>query len=194
VNELILARHAESEASAKSVLNGDPSHPIGLTAAGREQARALGATAGPVDLAVHTAFPRTRETAELAWPAAPKLVVPDLNEIHFGQFESTLWTAGYADWVASAGPDDDCPGGGESRVTALRRYVRGFRVVLDRPEDRVALVAHGVQVRYLLLAGERRQPTPLLDVVEPAVPYTVSRAELEAAVELLEEWLGAPAF
>ena len=120
--------------------------------------------------------------------------MPELNEIHFGQFEGTLWTDGYSDWVVTAGPTDDCPGGGESRVTALRRYIRGFRILLERPEERVALVAHGAQVRYLLLAGERRHPTPLLEFIEPAVPYTFGRDELEAAVELLEEWLGAPAF
>lgn len=190
----MVARHAESEASATSVLNGDPSRLIGLTPVGREQARALGEAAGPVDLAAHTAFPRTRATAELAWPAAPLLAVPDLNEIRFGRFEGTLWTDGYADWVAAAGPADDCPGGGESRVAALRRYLRGFRLLLERPEERVALVAHGAQVRYLLLAGERRRPTPLLEVVEPAIPYTFGRDELEAAVELLEEWLSSPAF
>jgi probable phosphoglycerate mutase len=194
VRTLVVARHAESEASAKSVLNGDPSRPIGLTPEGRAQASALGATAGPVDLAAHTAFPRTRETAELAWPTAPTLAVPELNEIHFGQFEGTLWADGYADWVVAAGPADDCPGGGESRVTALRRYVRGFRVLLERPEERLALIAHGAHVRYLLLASEQRQPTPLLEFIEPAVPYTFGRAELEAAVDLLEDWLGSPAF
>jgi 2,3-bisphosphoglycerate-dependent phosphoglycerate mutase len=194
VRELVVARHAESEASAKSVLNGDPSLPVGLTPEGREQAKALGRTAGPVDLAAHTAFPRTRETAELAWPAAPLLAVPELNEIQFGQFEGTLWTDGYSDWVVTAGPAEDCPGGGESRVTALRRYVRGFRILLERPEERVALVAHGAQVRYLLLAGERRHPTPLLEFIDPAVPYTFGSRELEAAIELLEQWLASPAF
>ena len=151
-------------------------------------------TAGPVDLAAHTAFLRTRETAELAWPTAPTLDVPELNEIHFGQFEGTLWTDGYADWVATAGPQDDCPGGGESRVTALSRYVRGFRILLERPEERIALIAHGAHVRYLLLASERRAPTPLLEFIDPAVPYTFSEAEFQAAVELLEDWLGSPVF
>lgn len=194
MRELVVARHAESEASAKSVLNGDPSLRIGLTPVGREQARALGEAVGPVDLAAHTAFSRTRETAELAWPAAPLLAVPDLNEIHFGRFEGTLWTDGYAGWVVAAGPEDDCPGGGESRVAALRRYLRGFRVLLERPEERVALVAHGAHVRYLLLAAERAYPTPLLEHIEPATPYTFGRADFEAAIELLDEWVAAPAF
>lgn len=194
MKELIVARHAESVASAKSVLNGDPSVPIGLTAAGREHAKALGAKTGSVDLAAHTSFSRTRETAELAWPGAPTLVVPELNEIHFGRYEGTVWNDGYADWVATAGPEDDCPGGGESRVRALRRYARGFRLLLERDEERIALVAHGAQVRYLVLAREQAYPTPLLEHIEPATPYTFSRAEFEAAIQLLEEWLAAPAF
>jgi len=176
------------------MLNGDSSLPIGLTHAGRDQARALGATAGPVDLAAHTAFARTRETAELAWPNAPTLVVAELNEIGFGRFEGTLWTDGYADWVVTAGPEEDCPGGGESRVTALRRYVRGFRVLLERPEGRIALVAHGAHVRYLLLARDGTSPPPLLEFIEPATVYTFDRTEFEAAIALLEAWVAAPAF
>ena len=47
-----------------------------LTEVGRDQARALGAKAGPVDLVAHSAFGRTRETAELAWPGTPLLGFP----------------------------------------------------------------------------------------------------------------------
>ena len=56
MRELVLARHAESEFSAVERLNGDASVEVRLTEAGREQARALGRAAGPVDLVVHTAF------------------------------------------------------------------------------------------------------------------------------------------
>jgi broad specificity phosphatase PhoE len=194
VRELVLARHAESEASVRELLNGDPTVQVGLTDLGRRQARALGAAAGPVDLVAHTEFGRTSETAKLAWPDAPRLVVPELNEISFGRFEGTLWRDGYDVWTSSAGPEDECPGGGESRAAALRRYLRGFRRLLERPEDRVALVAHGAQVRYLLLAREGSPPRPRLDAVEPAAAFTLTRAELESASELIEAWVAAPAF
>jgi broad specificity phosphatase PhoE len=194
VKTLVAARHAESELNVDNVLNGDPSVRARLTDRGREQARRLGAVVGPVDLVAHTEFGRTRETAELAWPEAPKLVVPELNEIAFGQWEGTRWSEGYEAWVSEAGPEDECPGGGESRVAATLRYVRGFRTLLERPEERVALVAHGAQVRYLLFAAAGRPPTALLEHVPAAEPHEVGRRELEAAIALLEKWSAAPVF
>jgi broad specificity phosphatase PhoE len=194
VNELFVARHAESELNLENVLNGDPALAVGLTARGEEQARALGAAVGPVDLAAHTSFARTRSTAELAWPEAPRLEVPELDEIRFGRFEGTRFGDGYEAWARSAGPRDACPGGGESRVEATRRYVKGFRLLLGRPEERLALVAHGAQIRYLLVAVSGSPPARILEHVPPAEPYRVDRDELARAIELLEAWAAAPEF
>lgn len=176
------------------MLNGDPAVNVTLTRSGEEQARALGAAVGAVDLAAHTSFGRTRRTAELAWPETPLLAVPDLDEIRFGLWEGTRWGEGYDEWARTFGPADACPGGGESRVEAARRYLRGFRTLLDRPEERIALVAHGAQIRYLLLAVAGSTPARILEHVPPAEPYRVERAELERALELLEAWIAAPAF
>jgi alpha-ribazole phosphatase len=194
VRTIVVARHAESRLNIDNVLNGDPALAVGLTAHGEEQARALGAAVGPVDLVAHTSFDRTRRTAELAWPGTRMLLVPELDEIRFGRWEGTRWGDGYEAWVGSAGPEEEGPGGGESRVAAARRYVRGFRTLLERAEDRIALVAHGAQVRYLLLAVAGTPPTPLLERVDPAVPHEIARDEFERAIVLLDEWTGAPAF
>ena len=175
-------------------LNGDPAVAVGLTARGREQAAELGRSAGPVDLVAHSGFGRTRETAELAWPGTPLLEVPELGEFGFGRFEGTRWTDGFDRWVAGAGPEEDVPGGGESRVGAVRRFVRGFRTLLARPEERVGLVAHGAPVRYLLLAAEGRPPGPVLEGVDPARPFVLAAARVEEAAAELERWLAAPAF
>jgi broad specificity phosphatase PhoE len=190
----VIARHAESELNVENVLNGDPSVSVGLTARGEEQARALGAAVGPVDLIGHTSFGRTRQTAALAWPRAPLLLVPDLDEIRFGRWEGTRWGDGYGAWVGESGPEEEPPGGGESRAAAARRYVRGFRTLLGRPEERIALIAHGAQVRYLLLASAGMPPPALLEPVPLAEPYEVGQVELERAITLLEEWTAAPGF
>lgn len=176
------------------MLNGDPTVSIALTERGRAQAVALGQATGLIDLVAHTEFGRTRETAELAWPDAPTLVVPELNEIAFGRFEGTLWTDGYDTWTVTAGPEDECPGGGESRVAAVRRYLRGYRRVLERPEERVALIAHGAQVRYLLLALEGSGPAPRLEPVEPASAFTLTADELGSAIGVLAAWAASPLF
>jgi broad specificity phosphatase PhoE len=194
VRELILARHAESEFSVLERLNGDSSVEVRLTDAGRGQARVLGRNAGPVDLVAHTEFARTRETAELAWPGVPLLEVPDLNEFGFGRFEGTRWSDGFDEWVLSSGPGEGVPGGGESRLAAVQRFVRGYRMLLDRPEARIAVVAHGAPVRYVLLALDRKPPARVLEGVDPARPFTVGADELVLAVEYLERWVAAPAW
>ena len=194
MERLILARHAESELNVRELLNGDPSVAAGLTARGREQARVLGRETGPVDVVAHTSFARTRETAELAWPRVPRVVLPELDEISFGRFEGTRWGDGYFEWARTSSPLEDCPGGGESRAAAIARYVRGYRRLLERPEETVAAVVHGAHVRYVLLALEGTPPVATLDAVPPAVPFVVVRAAFERAVEVIDAWTREPAW
>ena len=194
MKELVLARHGESELSVIDRLNGDASVEVRLTELGRDQARQLGRVVGPVDLVAHTEFARTLETAELAWPDKPLLVVPELNEIAFGRFEGTLWTEGYHEWVLTSAPEEACPGGGESRLAAVQRYLRGYRSLLERPEERIALVAHGAQVRYILLAVEGLAPTRVLERVEPAKPFPIAADKFARAIQVIDSWASAPAF
>lgn len=190
----MLTRHAESELNVRELLNGDPAVEDVLTEAGRAQALALGEAAGPVDLVVHTEFARTRETAELAWPDAPRVVVPELNEFTFGLYEGTRWTEGFEDWVRTSASNVGAPGGGESRVGAVERFVRGYRAVLERTEDRVAVVAHGAPVRYVLLALDGKSPVQVLEGVDRARPFIVSAERLADAVDALEAWAASPAW
>jgi broad specificity phosphatase PhoE len=194
VREFVLARHGESEFSVLERLNGDASVEVKLTAVGREQARELGRNAGPVDLVAHTEFLRTRETAELAWPGVPLLELPELNEFRFGHFEGTRWADGFDEWVLTSTPQDGVPGGGESRLAAVQRFILGYRTLLEREEERVALVAHGAPVRYILLALESKPPARVLEGVGPAVPFTIAGDRLAEAVEVLERWVASPTF
>jgi broad specificity phosphatase PhoE len=192
VKELVLARHAESEFNVLERLNGDPAVQVALTDAGRARARALGDRAGPVDLVAHSSFGRTRETGELAWPGTPLLEVPELGEFTFGSYEGSRWAVGFDEWVQTSAPDVGAPGGGESRVEAARRFVRGYRKLLARPEDRIAAIAHGAPVAYVLLALEGKPPVRKLEGVEQARPFTVAAADLERALRLIDDWAAAP--
>jgi broad specificity phosphatase PhoE len=198
VERLIVARHAESEFSARGAVNGDPLvDGGGLTARGREQARALGALLADdeIDLCAFSEFARTRETAELALAGrtVPMLVVPELNDIRFGSFEGGL-LVDYRRWAHEHGPTVEGPGGGESRVSAAARFARGHRVLLARPEATVFVVTHGLPVRYLLSALVERDPAAVVEPVQHAEPHRVSRAQLERAVERLERWCERPAW
>jgi 2,3-bisphosphoglycerate-dependent phosphoglycerate mutase len=191
----ILARHAESEFSVRGAMNGDPGVAGALTEEGLEQASLLGEFLRneDVDLCVTTEFERTKQTADLALVGrdVPRLVIPELNDIHVGDFEGGLLEA-YRAWARERSPVEIPPGGGESRAQAAERYARGFRAVLARPEETVLVVTHGLPIRYLLLAAEGSEPRPVVESVDYATPYRFSRTDLEHAVERLELWVRDP--
>ena len=197
MDEVILARHGESELSVVGTVNGDPATVCALTAAGREQARLLGERLRDVeiDLAVTSEFQRARETAELALEGrnVPRLVVAGLNDVRFGDFEGGTLAA-YRDWASTNEPTIEAPGGGESRSGTVLRYVAAYRLILARPERTILVVAHGLPIRYVLNALEDQDPTALVEQVAYAEPYRLARPDLERAVERLAAWAAAPAW
>jgi len=190
----ILARHGESEFSARAVVNGDAAVTCPLTPRGEEEARRLGdALAGePVDVCVVSEFERTRQTADvaLAGREVPRLVVPELNDPRYGVFEGGPLDE-YRAWARTHGSSEHPPGGGESRRGIVERYARGFRRLLDLPEATVLAVIHSLPIAYAL-SGEA--PSRIVPVVEHAVAHRLAAAELEDAVELLEAWAAAPSW
>jgi broad specificity phosphatase PhoE len=196
VKRLLAARHGESEYSLKRLVNGDPGIACPLTDAGREQARALGkALAGEhIDLCAITEFERVRETAELALAGrdVPFLVVPELNDPRYGEFEGGP-LAVYRDWVWERGPLD-APAGGEHRGALAERYARGFQTLLERPKETILLVAHSLPLAYVRDAAEGRAPRSRTDQVAYAEVLDLDRAALQRAVEVLQRWAAAPAF
>ncbi len=194
MRELVVARHGESEYSLKELVNGDPAVACPLTPAGRDQARALGALLGDVDLVAITEFERVRETAELALAGrdVPWLVVPELNDPHYGTFEGGGLDV-YREWVWGRGPLE-APTGGEHRGQLAARFAAGFRRLLERPQKTILLVSHSLPVRYVLDASEGLSPRAKVGLVEYAVPHPLTRDQLARAVDVLETWAAAPAF
>jgi broad specificity phosphatase PhoE len=195
MDEVILARHGESELSVVGTVNGDPTVACALTPTGEEQARRLGErlAGDSIDLCVTSEFERVIRTADIALAGrdVPRLVLPELNDVRFGRFEGgTLAT--YREWAGANEPTLAAPGGGESRAATVARYVRAYRTILRRPERTILVVAHGLPIRYVLNALEDSDPAPLVEQVPYAVPYRVPRRQLEVAVERLEGWAAAP--
>jgi broad specificity phosphatase PhoE len=191
-----LARHGESERSVEGVTNGDPRVACALTATGQEEAQRLGAeiAADPIDLCVTSEFERVQETADLALAGrdVSRLVLADLNDIRFGEFEGRP-LAEYRAWAHAHGPEDVVPGG-ESRAQTVARYVRAYRTILARTEEMILVVTHGLPVRYVLDALEGRNPAAAVAQVPYAEPFRLTATELAAAVDRLESWVAAPAW
>jgi broad specificity phosphatase PhoE len=192
MRRLIVARHGESEYSARGALNGDPENPCPLTDAGREQARRLGRllVKEPIDLCATSSFGRAQETAEIALAGrdVPQLVVPDLGDHSAGSYEGGR-LADYLEWAHTAPAREPIPGAAESRVDVAARLARGYRALLERPESVVLAVLHALPINYLLVGPQRRLP-PL----GYAEPKGLEAHEVESAIERLERWAAAPSW
>jgi broad specificity phosphatase PhoE len=189
------ARHGESEYSLRGAINGDPTVAVRLTDEGRGQARRLGELLRDesIDLCVTSEFGRVIETADLALAGrdVPRLVLPELNDISVGVWEGKLLEE-YRVWARSSAPEEVTEGGGESRADTIRRYVRGFRTILARPEAAILVVTHGLPIRYLLNAAQEVDPAPIAERVGYAEPHRFAEDELERAVARLDRWCAAP--
>jgi probable phosphoglycerate mutase len=197
MREAILARHGETVLSVEGNVNGDPAIAVPLTDTGRAQARALGEAlrSEAIDLCVTSAMERSRETAEIALQgrSIPRVELAELNDIRFGEFEGGPLSK-YRAWASAHDPTLPAPGGGESRVDTVRRYMKAFREILGRPEDVILVVAHSLPIRYVLNAVADQNPVPLVEQVRYAEAHRLDRKELEAAVERLERWAADPAW
>src|SRR2546430_13460455 len=143
-----------------------------------------------------TLFPYTtlfRSDLALEGPDVRRLVIPELNDIRFGDFEALAFDE-YRAWASAASPTDVPPGGGESRADCVARYARGFRALLARPERLALVVIHGLPIRYVLNALDGRPPQPVLDQVPYAEPHRITAEALEPALTELESWAAAPAW
>ena len=197
MDEVILARHGESEYSAVGRVNGDPAIVCALTDRGRDEARAFGRTLDgvPIDLCVTSEFQRTKETADVALEGRniPRLVLADLNDLAAGDFEGEP-LGDLRTWLRRHGPIAELPGGGEPRVATVRRYARAFRTLLARDERTILVVAHGLPVTYGVRAA-RGLDLPLSlegTQVGHVQPHHLTAADLACAVERLEAYADDP--
>ena len=176
----VLARHGESTLNVEHRVNGDPTVEVPLTARGEEDARALGGQVAevPFDACVHTRFPRSRITAELA-----------LDDIDVGSLEGEP-VERYREWKHGHPRDVPFPGG-ESLDDAARRYAEAFRRLVAGPHRSVLVVCHEIPVRYALngASGSDSLDGPAHEIGN-AVPYLFDEEALDRAVRGIELVVG----
>src|SRR5919204_5956884 len=189
VRLFVVARHAESTLNLERRINGDPAVEVALTERGREESRQLGIQVAnvPLDLCVYTRFGRTRDTAAIAVAGRglPTLVEPLLDDIDIGELEGRS-IDDYRAWKRVHRRSDPFPGG-ESLDDAARRYARGFRRLLERPERCILVVCHEIPLRYALnAAGGSDQLDGPVHELRNATPYLFDEPTLERAAEQIE--------
>jgi broad specificity phosphatase PhoE len=193
---IVIARHAHSTLNELQRVNGDPSVDVPLTDLGTEEARLLGLQLAnvPLDLCVHTQFPRTRRTAELALAGqdVPLVEEPLLNDIDVGELEGESLQA-YRDYKRAHTRDDPFPGG-ESLNDAARRYAEGYQRLLAGPAERVLIVCHEIPLRYALngALGSDQLDGPIRQLGN-AQPFLFTEEALTRAVATIRRLAPEPA-
>jgi len=184
MEQLILARHAESVFNVRGVLNGDPSIPGGLTERGREQSWRLGEALAdqPIGLCVTTEFERTRETAEIALSGrdVPRLVISELNDPPNGDFELRPY-AELVRWRQAHGPDEPVPGLKRTERDYFLDVARGFRQLAERPERTILAVLHGYVIAWITSSAGDAAPA------RHAEANSLDGAQLVAALDAVAD-------
>ncbi len=110
----------------------------------------------------------------------------DLDDVALGEFEGGS-AEDYRAWRL-ARPQEARPTGGESRVDALGRYVRGFERLVGCSARMPLVVTHDIPIRFLAnaLAGD----DPLdgsVTAVANASSLTVSEPEMRRAIGAMRD-------
>ena len=180
----VLTRHAHSTLNVANRVNGDPTVSVPLTEQGRAEAAQLGHQLAeiPLEVCVHTRFPRTRDTADEALRGrdVPRVEEPLLDDIDVGDLEGATIDE-YRAWKREHSRSDPFPGG-ESLDSAAKRYADAFERLLARPEQTLLVVCHEIPVRYALntAAGSDDLDSPE-HALPNATPYLFDASALERA-------------
>lgn len=179
-NTYYVMRHGHSQANAQGIIVSDPCDgqlgTWGLTAAGREQARAAAADSGLTAATVicSSGFSRARQTAETVREvlgAAPVRLAPELHERAFGGWDRSSDQNYERVWAADAGQEPADPG--VEPVDAVLARTTALVAALEQAHRgaSVLLVSHGdplniLQAGFLRIAPARHRDLAPLATAE----------------------------
>jgi len=188
-----IARHAQTLLNVEHKVNGDWTVDVPLTAQGEDEARRLGVQVAhlPLELCIHTRFPRTGRTAGLALDGrdVPLAVEPLLDDLYIGKLDGRS-VDDYRAWKAEHVRSDSFPGG-ESLDDAAARYAAGYRKLLEGSHAAVLVVCHEIPLRYALNAASDSNDLDWpVHAISNATPYFFDEHALERAADRIETLAG----
>ena len=148
-----LIRHGRTAGNLERRYIGSTDEP--LCPEGRQEISGL--RAPEADRVFASPLKRCLETGAILYPRKEPVVIPELAECRFGEFEGHKFEElirqnSYQQWFASCGMD--APPGGESREEFKKRVLEGFEKVRRQCEKenvtRAALVVHGGTIMALM--------------------------------------------
>lgn len=157
--ELLLLRHAETAGNRRKNYIGRTDEPLSPEGMENIWQRARDGFYPPAELLITSPLLRCRQTAQILYPHLKPLVISDLRECDFGDFENRNYQdmaedAAYREWVESGGKM--AFPGGESHEDFVQRICRGFdqaaaKIMQQKPK-RTVIVGHGGTIMAILSA------------------------------------------
>ena len=191
----VLSRHAQSQLNLEHRVNGDWTLDVPLTDQGIEEAKRLGMQVAqiPFEVCVHTRFPRTLRTAQVALEGRDVPYVEEhlLDDVYVGELDGRSLDE-YREWKDAHARSDPFPGG-ESLDDSARRYARAYKKLLETPYTAVLVVCHEIPVRYAVnAAGGSDDLDWPAHAMPNATPFCFDEDGLARAAERIEALAGAP--
>jgi phosphoserine phosphatase len=185
---IVIARHGHSTLNELGRVNGDPSVPVLLTEQGLTESRLFGLQLAnvPLDACFHSAFGRTRQTAEVALEGrgVPLYEEQLLNDVDVGELEGESLES-YREYKRLHTRDDPFPGG-ETLNDAARRYAEAYERILATPYRSILIVCHEIPLRYALNGARRSdQLDGPVRQLGNAQPFLFTAEALALAVETI---------
>ncbi len=157
--QLVLLRHGKTEANLRHIFCGQTDLPLAVS--GRQLLLAASAAGiyPPVEQVFCSSLQRAVETAAILVPHQTPLLLSDLQEYNFGDYEGFSHDqlqdrSDYTDWVNDE-IGDLSPPHGESRTQFMQRALRGMQQIADTcaatGTKTALLVTHGGIIASLLL-------------------------------------------
>ena len=154
MNTLILLRHSLTRANEERRYCGWTDLPLSAAGAALAETKRTERPLPACDLYIDSGLLRANQTMFCLCGCKPDRSLPDLREIHFGEFEMLTYEMlkdrpDYQAWITDTGGDVPCPGG-ESRNAFHDRVARGGRALLTFPCESALAVSHGGVIATLM--------------------------------------------
>lgn len=147
MRNLLALRHGITETNEKRIFSGAKDVP--LSDNGREALMKLSGTYPQATTFFTSGMIRAEETLSILYGNVPHIIIPELSEYRFGDFEmrshAELYDAEpiYREWLDLGKKDIICPGG-ESRRMFEERIDEGLKkLLMYRWQDLAVLISHG---------------------------------------------------
>ena len=144
---LYLLRHGITEANEKHLYGGSTDSPLSENGWRMAREIAVSRTLPNCDICVSSGMTRANETLAILTGRSPDLILSELSEMDFGQFEMLGYETlrhipDYQRWVGDDSGAFPCPGG-ESTGAFRKRVLAGGEALLALDWGMALVVCHG---------------------------------------------------